>query len=87
MTLLQQLYFETGQREKLLDLSYRKIQQAQGNSTKNESYFHALALLDLANIHEALGELDLALQKIEGSIGRRPVTQQFSKAVLKNLRS
>ena len=55
MTFLQQLYFEMGEREKLLDISYRKLENTEQSSLPNDSNFHALALLDLANIHEALG--------------------------------
>ena len=61
MTQLQQLYFDTKQRDKLLELSYKKIQQTQKNSIRNEIHFHALALVDLALIHEALGELNEAV--------------------------
>ena len=61
MTFLQQLYFEMGEREKLLDISYKKLEHTEQSSLPNDSNFHALALLDLANIHEALGETSLAL--------------------------
>lgn len=54
MTSLQQLYFATGQRDKLIQLSYNKIKLTQQIGGKfSDNYFHALSLIDMSIIHEA----------------------------------
>jgi len=35
---------------------------------KSENYFHALSLIDMALVHDAMGEKELALEKIDGAI-------------------
>jgi len=62
MTNLQQLYFALGLKDKLIELSYRKIKQTQLAGGKfSDNYFHALSLVDMSIIHEAFGELQSAL--------------------------
>ncbi len=57
---------------KLLELSDKKIKETQklntGSSRKSDNYFMALSMADLAIIHEAFQEYDIALQKISVAI-------------------
>lgn len=52
MTQLQQIFFEMGQKDKLLQLSYDKIRLTRSSGVKHsENYFHALSLADMGVIH------------------------------------
>lgn len=52
MTQLQQLFFDLGQKDKLIQLSYDKIRLTRQSGTKySEHYFHALSLADMGVIH------------------------------------
>jgi hypothetical protein len=80
MTQLQQFYFELGQKDKLIQLSYDKIRVTRQSGSKfSENYFHALSLADMGVIHEAFGEFAEALEKIEGAISMHLDTQLSSR--------
>lgn len=52
MTQLQQIFFDLGQKDKLIQLSYNKIQLTrQSGGRFSEKYFHALSLADMGAIH------------------------------------
>jgi len=65
MTYLQQLYFVSHKRDKLIKLSEDKIKLTQMlGGSHSEGYFHGLSLLDMGMIHDAFGEYQLALDKL-----------------------
>jgi tetratricopeptide (TPR) repeat protein len=81
MTQLQQLFFDQGQKDKLIQLSYDKITLTrQSANAHSENYFHALSLADMGVIHEAFGELPEALEKIDGAISTPAATQRCCRA-------
>ena len=79
MTKLQKMYYDRGDRQRLLEMSQQKIKMAEMRSNRfQENYYYALTLADMSIIHESLGELGQAAEKMESAIRTLACTQSSS---------